>query len=111
MPDAALTIVAALASALGFVLLALAQERHWRAVCAAPALRRVHPGWFKAAGLALQGLALVLSLRAQGPSFGSLMWAMTLPAAAMAVAFTLAWRPAWLRPIAQRLRCRTAADR
>lgn len=39
MPDTALTIVAALGSYLSFVLLAL--ERHWCAVCAAPALQRV----------------------------------------------------------------------
>lgn len=108
MPDIALTIVAALGSYLGFVLLALAQERHWCAVCAAPALQRVRAGWPAAAGLALQLLALALTLRAQGPSFGSLLWAVMISAAAMAVAFTLAWQPRWLRPIAQLLRDRTA---
>ena len=108
MLDTALTIVAALGSYLGFVFLALAQEQHWRAVCAAPALQRVRAAWPAAAGLALQLLALVLTLRAQGPSFGSLLWAVMISAAAMAVAFTLAWQPRWLRPIAQLLRDRTA---
>lgn len=108
MPDTALMIVAALGSYLGFVLLALTQERHWCAVCAAPALQRVRAAWPAAAGLALQLLAFVLSIRAQGPSFGSLLWAVMISAAAMAVAFTLAWQPRWLRPIAQLLRDRTA---
>ena len=108
MPDTALTIIAALGSYLGFVFLALAQEQHWRAVCTTPALQRARAAWPAAAGLALQLLALVLALRAQGPSFGSLLWAVMISAAAMAVAFTLAWQPRWLRPIAQLLRDRTA---
>lgn len=104
MSDAILMIVAALSSTLGFVFLALAQERHWRAVCAAPALQRVRAAWPAAVGLAFQLLALALTLRAQGPSFGSLLWTMLIMAAAMAVALTLAWQPKWLRPIAQLLR-------
>lgn len=106
MPDATLTIVAALGSYLGFVFLALAQERHWRAVCAVPA-RRVRAAWPVAAGLTLQLLALVLTVGAHGPSFGSLLWAVMVSSTAMAVAFTLAWQPRWLRPTAQLLRDRT----
>lgn len=108
MLDTALTSVAALGSYLGFVFLALAKKQHWRAVCAASAPQRVHAAWPAAAGLALQLLALVLILRAQGPSFGSLLWVMMLSVAAMSVAFTLAWQPRLLRPIAPLLRDRTA---
>lgn len=107
MPDTALAIIAALGSYLGFVFLALAQARHWRAVCASPALR-VRTAWPVAAGLTLQLLALVLIVSAQGPGFGSLVWAVMISAAAMAVAFTLAWQPKWLRPIALLMRDRTA---
>lgn len=107
MLDTALTIGAALVSYLGFVLLALTQERHWRAVCVV-ARQHIRPTWPIVTGLTLQLLTLVMVLFAQGPSFGSLLWAVMISAAAMAVAFTLAWHPRWLRPIAQLLRDRTA---
>ncbi len=32
-----------------------------------------------------------------GPSFGALLWATVISLAALAVAFTLSWRPSWLR--------------
>ncbi len=52
-------------------------------------------------------LALMLTIQAQGPSFGSLLWALMISAAAVTVAFTLTWQPGWLRPVAQLLRDRT----
>lgn len=107
MPDTALTTVAALGSYLGFVLLALAQERQWAAVSKTPVEQRVSPAWLANAGLGAQMVALMLTIQAQGPSFGSLLWAVMISAAAMAVAFTLAWQPRWLRPIAQLLCDRT----
>ncbi len=108
MVDTALTIVAALGSTLGFVLLALAQERHWVAVSKTAVEQRVKALWPAGAGLAAQMVALMLTIQAQGPSFGSLLWALMISAAAVTVAFTLTWQPGWLRPIAQLLRDRTA---
>ena len=99
--DGLLAALAILVSYLGFALLALSQERHWCAVCGMGAGARMPPTWRASAGLLLQGLALLLAVCAQGPSFGGLLWMVTVSAAAMAVAFTLAWRPTWLRPLAR----------
>jgi len=107
MPDIALTIIAALVSILGFILLALAQARHWAAVSKTPVEQRVNSAWLTSAGLGAQIAALILTIQAQGSSFGSLLWTVMISVAAMAVTFTLAWRPKWLRPIALLLRDRT----
>ena len=95
-----LPVAIATAAYLGFALLALTQARPWRRVGQAPpptAIRRL-------AMRTLGGLALVLSLALclvrDGPSFGALLWATAISIAAAAVAFTLTWRPALLRPLA-----------
>jgi len=41
--------------------------------------------------------SLALAPLRDGPSFGSLLWATVISFAALAVAFTLAWRPGLLR--------------
>ena len=41
--------------------------------------------------------SLLLCLRADHASMAVLVWVMSLAAAALLVAFTLAWRPHWLR--------------
>jgi len=51
-------------------------------------------------GGALIALSLLLALTRDGPSFGSLLWATVISLVALAVAFTLAWRPRMLRPLA-----------
>lgn len=87
-------------------LVALSQERHWADVASgltvtAPtsvALRR----WRQVASLGLATGWLICWLW-HGASFGSLLWILTLTAAAIAVALTLAWRTVWLRPIARLL--------
>ena len=88
-----------LAAYLGFALLALGQARPWQRVAQTPpptglrllALRML-------GGLALT-LSLGLALLRDGPSFGALLWATAITLAALAVAFTLTWRPNWLRPL------------
>jgi hypothetical protein len=100
--EAALVAGAFAASYLGFALLALRQKPHHAAVSASTA-RRALPRAFLHRCLALGsvGLALsfVLSLLAQGPSFGSILWVLSNGAAALGVMFTLAFRPRWLRPL------------
>jgi hypothetical protein len=104
LDEALLAAVAAVASYLGFALLALSQARHWDEVGAASG-RAMGMPWprSRAAGTALQASALGLSLAAQGPSFGSLLWVMVVCAAAFGVAFTLSWRPSALAPLARLL--------
>ena len=84
----------------GFALLALTQARHWRRVSRAPPPTGIRPLALRTLG----GLALVLSLALclfrDGPSFGALLWATAISIAAVAVAFTLTWCPALLRPLA-----------
>ena len=97
--EAVLGLLAALSSYLGFALIALSQERHWSHVTGrdeVPARPRLNA----ALGTVLLFIALLLALRSQGVSFGSLLWVMLVSAGAVAVALTLSWRPAWLRPIA-----------
>lgn len=88
---------------LGFVLLALSQDRHWHEAggqrqCP-PRMRRM----LRPAGYALLIVALVLALMRDGASFGALLWATTISAGAFAVVCTLTWRPRWLRPLVRLL--------
>lgn len=98
---------AGLLAVLGFALLALNQERHFASSCPervpAPDASRAQC----ALGFLSVASALPVCIVAQGAAFGSLLWAMLLPGAAMAVAFTLAWRPHWLRPVAAAARLPT----
>ena len=50
------------------------------------------------AGLALFG-ALLMCLKVDHATMASLVWVMVLAGAALAIAFTLAWRPHWLAPL------------
>jgi len=81
----------------GFALLALSQARHWRTVVGDAALPRSRVPVLRAIGGALIALSLLLAFTRDGPSFGSLLWATAISLAALAVAFTLAWRPRLLR--------------
>lgn len=98
-----------LLAVLGFALLALNQERHLTRVCEpAPSTFRSSRTQRVLAVLAIaSGLPMCIS--AQGAGFGSLLWAMLLPATAMSVAFILTWRPHWLRPVAAASRVLLAA--
>lgn len=99
MLEVLLGLLAALCSYLGFALIALSQERHWEHVTGraeAPARPRLSV----ALGTVLLFIALLLSIRSQGASFGSLLWVMLVSAGAAAVSLTLSWRPTLLRSIA-----------
>lgn len=108
MTPVLLLMLAALASYLGFACLALAMPRHW----AQAGGRRVdavsHRRRLRACGFALLGIAYLLLVYRDGPSFGSVLWVVLLSGAAIAVALTLAWRPQVLWPV--RWRCRTSAS-
>jgi len=100
MPDSLLLLALLAAAYAGFALLALSQAQHWRTVVGAAPLARSRVLSLRAIGGALIALSLILSLLRDGPSFGSLLWATVISLAALAVAFTLAWRPQMLRPLA-----------
>jgi len=100
MPDSLLLLALFAAAYAGFALLALSQARHWRTVVGAAALPRSRVLLLRTLGGALIALSLLLALMRDGASFGSLLWATAISLAALAVAFTLAWRPRLLRPLA-----------
>ncbi len=90
-------LIALLLNLLGFALLALSQPRHRERVHGTNGtVAPVKPAQ-RAIGFIAIGLSLVACLRSQGAGFGSLLWVLEMAAAAMAVAFTLTWRPHWLR--------------
>jgi TonB family protein len=98
MLEAAYLLLAALASVLGCACLALALPRHWREVAdvAMPAGRATS---LRAAGFSLLFAGVACAWLRDGPSFGSALAALVLAVSAWAVAFTLSWRPRWLRPL------------
>lgn len=75
---------------------ALSLPVHWQQVRGTPG-----PGPRATVALRLLGslglaAAFAFGLRADHPSMAVLVWVMTLAAAALAIAFVLAWRPRWL---------------
>src|SRR5687768_2602944 len=98
MLDAIYLLLAAAASFLGFACLALSLPRHWRAISglALPAT----PTWRRRAlGYLLLVVGGGFAVLRDGASFGVVLAVMVLTTSAWAVAFTLAWRPHWLRPL------------
>jgi hypothetical protein len=97
MPDALLHAGALLAVLAGLGWLALAMEVHWaQAMGAAPR----SPGTarrLRVQGALAQMAGLALCLAVDHPSLAVLVWTMALAGAALAIAFTLSWRPHWLR--------------
>lgn len=99
MREATMLAAALLICICGFAWLALAMEPHWRQVRGdAPISRRV-TFVLRLLGVAALLVSLTLCLAVDHASMASLVWVMSLAAAALIVAFTLTWRPralAWL---------------
>jgi hypothetical protein len=93
-------LAALLCSTLGMAWLALAMDAHWRQVRTTQGPNRRTAIRLRAAGGLALALSLFLCLRADHASMASLVWVMMLAGAALAVAFTLAWRPRLLAPLA-----------
>jgi hypothetical protein len=98
VPDALLLCSAFLASLAGMGWLALAKLPHWQQVTASSQPLRARQA-LRVLGAAAIGLSLTLCLAADHISMSFLVWVMSLAAAALIVAFTLAWRPGWLRAL------------
>jgi hypothetical protein len=105
-PPALLLAVAFLTCVLGLAWLALAMDAHWAQVRGEQPLAMAQRRTLRALGaLALAGAA-AMCLRADHASMAALVWIMMLAAGVLAVAFTLAWRARWLRPLVWMLKTR-----
>lgn len=99
MVEAALLAATFATTYLGFALLALRQRTHFRAVLGhAPSrhLPATPPAGLLTRGMACLAAGFGCSMLARGPSFGALVWVLSLAAMGVAVTFTLTWRPRWL---------------
>lgn len=101
----ALLLLGALgASTAGLGWLALALGEHWRQVRGAESRSAAKVRALRLLGAAALALSLLLCLSADHATIGALVWVMTLATGALAVAFTLAWRPRTLAPLVTWLR-------
>jgi hypothetical protein len=94
--DTWLLFGALLSNVVGLAWLACAMEAHWRQVRGARPLERRMAVTLRILGLSALLLSLFLCLRVDHASMASLVWVMALAAAALIVAFALAWRSHWL---------------
>lgn len=83
-------------STTGLVWLAAAMEVHWEQIKGMRSYRRGRAFRLRAQGIASLLVSLWLCMSADHASMAALVWIMSLAAAALAVALTLAWRPHWL---------------
>lgn len=92
MPDFLLLAAALLCSVTGMSWLALAMDVHWRQACDnAPDTGRSKV--LRLSGAVALAAALALCLAVDHATMASLVWVMSMAAAALAVAFTLTTRP------------------
>jgi hypothetical protein len=96
MPDAMMLAAALAASVLGMAWLALAMETHWEQVRGTAPLPARTVRALRLLGAAGLAASLALCLAVDHASMAALVWVMGLAASALAVAFTLSWRPRWL---------------
>jgi Protein of unknown function (DUF3325) len=93
MAEVALLAAALVCSLLGFAWLALTMDVHWQQVIGLSKPSSGTRATLRVLGAMSVAASLVFALEADHPSIASLVWIMTLAAAALLVAFTLAWRP------------------
>lgn len=94
-------MLAMAASCFGFACLALSMGRHWEELTGEITLSARRLAVLRMVGGLALAASLVLALLRDGPSFGSLIWVLSLTVGAIAVTFTLTWRPHWLRHMAR----------
>lgn len=94
-----LLAAALLLSTCGLGWLALAMDAHWQQVRGDPVAGRGTVRLLRALGAAALLLALGLCLQADHATMAVLVWVMALAGSALLIAFSLSWRPRWLRPL------------
>lgn len=98
MPEAAMLFAAVACNVAGFAWLATAMDVHWQQVRDSQAPSGIVIAMLRVLGASALVLSLVLCLLADHVTMAPLVWVMSLAAAALIVAFTLAWRPRLLLP-------------
>lgn len=98
MREAIVLVAAQLVCTIGMGWLALAMETHWEQVCSS-ALSRKARICLRTLGAMMLLASLGLCLVVEHASMAVLVWVMVLSASALAVSFTLTWRPHWLRAV------------
>lgn len=88
---------ALIASVAGMGWLALAMETHWEQVRGSDPLSLRITTQLRCMGAAGLFTSLFFCLKVDHASMAALVWVMTLALAAIGTAFTLTWRPHWLR--------------
>lgn len=83
----------------GMAWLAMAMKVHWAQVRGPASLPKNKSRGLRFLGVGACAAALVLCCWVDHPSMVPLVWAMSLTASALAVTFTLAFRPRWLSPL------------
>lgn len=99
MRSALLLLLVLAATYGGFALLALSQARNWKRTMSVDVCPERVVWALRGCGYGLLGAGFVLAQLRDGASFGSLVWVAAISVGAVAVAFTLTWRAAWLRAI------------
>lgn len=93
MMGALLLLLASCAGYTGFACLALAMPEHWESAGGNPDDQAKRRQGLKLCGALMLCVAFAICVWRDGPSFGTLLWATMMTASAIAVAFTLSWRP------------------
>ncbi len=91
-----LLMFAAGSSLIGMVWLALAKKAHWHQLCEQP-LPQKKQMLYRLLGYVALLISLVLCLLADNTSIAILVWVMSMTLAVVSIAFTLSYRPHWLR--------------
>jgi hypothetical protein len=88
----------------GFAMLAVSQVGNWVAVGGGAPISRQGMMAVRCAGWALLAAGLPAAVREHGSAFGTVLWIVSLSFSAFAVAMTLTWKAAWLRPLTRSTR-------
>lgn len=99
MSESVLVAVAAATNLLGLCWLALAMDVHWEQVRGARQPSRGSVRLLRVLGALALVVSLALCLAVDHGSMATLVWFMTLAAAALLITFTLSWRPRLLAPL------------
>lgn len=100
MHDALILSAALIANVVGMGWFALSMDVHWHQVHGSVPRRHRTTRPLRVAGAFALLASLGLCLAVDHASMASLIWVMSLTAAALIVAFTLTWRARWLRLLA-----------
>lgn len=91
MTGVLLFCLAVMTSFAGFALFAASQRQHRAAIARALPIIAFSPRWQRWAGASLLAGSMAIAMLRDGPAFGFVIWALTVPVTAFLVAALLAW--------------------